>query len=139
VEKAVRRAASRERLKVLLAEDNRVNQLLVVRLLQARGHKVVVVGDGQAALDAIEKESFDLILMDIQMPELDGLEATRILREREQRGLRSAPIIAMTAHAMKGDRDKCIEAGMTGYISKPIQPDQLFELMEEVMAQAAER
>jgi CheY-like chemotaxis protein len=99
----------------------------------------VVVGDGQAALDAIEKESFDLILMDIQMPELDGLEATRILREREQRGLRSAPIIAMTAHAMKGDRDKCIEAGMTGYISKPIQPDQLFELMEEVMAQAAER
>jgi CheY-like chemotaxis protein len=139
VERAARRAASRERLKVLLAEDNRVNQLLVVRLLQARGHKVVVVGDGQAALDAIEKESFDLILMDIQMPEMDGLEATRILREREQRGLRSAPIIAMTAHAMKGDRDKCIEAGMTGYISKPIQPDQLFELMEEVMAQAAER
>ena len=123
-------------MKILLAEDNRVNQLLVVRLLQARGHEVMVVGDGQAALDALEEQSFDLILMDIQMPEMDGLEATRILREREQKGHRPAPIIAMTAHAMKGDRDKCIEAGMTGYISKPIQPEQLFELMEDVMAQA---
>jgi len=139
VERAVRRGAARERLKVLLAEDNRVNQLLVVRLLQARGHQVVVVGDGHAALDAIQKDSFDLILMDIQMPEMDGLEATRILRERERQGLRLAPIIAMTAHAMKGDRDKCIEAGMTGYISKPIQPDQLFALMEDVISQAAER
>jgi signal transduction histidine kinase/CheY-like chemotaxis protein len=139
VEKAVRGGAPREPLKILLAEDNRVNQLLVVRLLQARGHQVVVVGDGHAALDAIQKDSFDLILMDIQMPEMDGLEATRILREREREGRRLAPIIAMTAHAMKGDRDKCIEAGMTGYISKPIQPEQLFELMEEVMAQAAER
>ena len=73
------------------------------------------------------------------MPEMDGLEATRMLRERERNGLRVPPIIAMTAHAMKGDRDKCIEAGMTGYISKPIQPEQLFEQMEEVMAQAAER
>jgi two-component system sensor histidine kinase/response regulator len=128
--------ASREKLKILLAEDNRVNQLLVVRLLQARGHQVMVVGDGQAALNALEEQNFDLILMDIQMPEMDGLEATRILRKREQKGPRSAPIIAMTAHAMKGDRDKCIEAGMTGYISKPIQPEQLFELMEDVMAQA---
>jgi two-component system sensor histidine kinase/response regulator len=136
---ASRRGAPLERLKILLAEDNRVNQLLVVRLLQARGHQVVVVGDGRAALDAIDKQSFDLILMDIQMPEMDGLEATRILRERERTGLRVPPIIAMTAHAMKGDRDKCIEAGMTGYISKPIQPEQLFEHMEEVMAQAAER
>ncbi len=130
------RGASRERLKILLAEDNRVNQLLVVRLLQARGHEVMVVGDGQAALNALEEQSFDLILMDIQMPEMDGLEATRILRKREPKRHRPAPIIAMTAHAMKGDRDKCIEAGMTGYISKPIQPEQLFELMEDVMAQA---
>ena len=129
----------RERLKILLAEDNRVNQLLVVRLLQGRGHQIVVVGDGQSALNAIAEQSFDLILMDIQMPEMDGLETTRILRERERNGQRLAPIIAMTAHAMKGDRDKCIEAGMTGYISKPIQPDQLFALMEDVMAQAAER
>ncbi len=129
----------RERLKILLAEDNRVNQLLVVRLLQGRGHHVDVVGDGQAALQAIEEQSFDLILMDIQMPEMDGLETARILRERQRSGRRMAPIIAMTAHAMKGDRDKCIEAGMTGYISKPIQPEQLFALMEDVMAQAAER
>jgi len=126
-------------LSILLAEDNRVNQLLVVRLLQGRGHRVEVVGDGQAALKAIEEKSFDLILMDIQMPELDGLETARILRERERNGHRVAPIIAMTAHAMKGDRDKCIEAGMTGYISKPIQPDQLFALMEDVLAQAAQR
>ena len=137
-EKRVRRGASRERLKVLLAEDNRVNQLLVVRLLEGRGHQVMVVGDGQAALNAIEEQSFDLILMDIQMPEMDGLEAARILRERTLHGRRTAPIIAMTAHAMKGDRDKCIEAGMAGYISKPIQPEQLFELMEDVMAQAAQ-
>jgi CheY-like chemotaxis protein len=132
--------ASVERLRILLAEDNRVNQLLVVRLLEARGHQVTVVGDGRAALDAIERQSFDLILMDIQMPEMDGLEATRMLRERERKGQSSIPpIIAMTAHAMKGDRDKCLEAGMTGYISKPIQPEELFELMEDVVAQAAER
>jgi signal transduction histidine kinase/CheY-like chemotaxis protein len=136
-DRAAAGGASRERLKILLAEDNRVNQLLVVRLLQGRGHHVEVVGDGQAALKAIEAQSFDLILMDIQMPEMDGLEAARILRERERNGNRIAPIIAMTAHAMKGDRDKCIEAGMTGYISKPIQPDQLFALMEDVLAQAA--
>ena len=75
---------------------------------------MTVVSDGRAALDAIEEQSFDLILMDIQMPEMDGLEAARILRERERKGRRMAPIIAMTAHAMKGDRDKCLEAGMTG-------------------------
>jgi CheY-like chemotaxis protein len=74
--------------------------------------------------------------MDIQMPEMDGLEATRILRQREQAGSAVAPIIAMTAHAMKGDRDKCIEAGMSGYISKPIQPEELFEIMEDVMVRA---
>ena len=130
---------SRQGLKILLAEDNRVNQLLVVRLLQARGHQVTVVNDGRAALSAIEEQSFDLILMDIQMPEMDGLEATRILREREQAGHPTAPIIAMTAHAMKGDRDKCMEAGMRGYISKPIQPEELFEIIEDVMAQSAER
>ena len=138
------RAAERSRpggvslagLKILLAEDNRVNQLLVVRLLQARGHNVLVVNDGRAALEAIDQQTFDLILMDIQMPEMDGLEATRILRQREQAGSAVAPIIAMTAHAMKGDRDKCIEAGMSGYISKPIQPEELFEIMEDVMVRA---
>jgi len=121
------------RLKILLAEDNRVNQLLAIRLLEGQGHEVVVVNHGRAALEAIERESFDLVLMDIQMPEMDGLEATRILRRREAEGFRSAPIIAMTAHAMKGDRDKCLAAGMRGYISKPIQPDEFFGLIEEIV------
>ena len=129
----------RERLRILLAEDNRVNQLLMLRLLEARGHQVVVVNDGHAALVALETQDFDLILMDIQMPEMDGLEATRIIRDRERTGRRSAPIIAMTAHAMKGDRDKCIEAGMDGYVSKPVQPEELFETIADVMAEFASR
>ena len=78
------------------------------------------------------------MLMDIQMPEMDGLEATRILRQREAAGFRSVPIIAMTAHAMKGDRDKCLAAGMRGYISKPIQPEEFFELIEGVVGHAAQ-
>ena len=126
-------------LHILLAEDNRVNQLLVLRLLQSRGHEVVVVNNGRAALDALETKSFDLILMDIQMPEMDGLVATRVIRERERNGRPYAPIIAMTAHAMKGDRDKCLEAGMDGYVAKPIQPEELFEIIEDVMAESAQR
>ncbi len=121
------------RLRILLAEDNRVNQLLTIRLLEGQGHEVVVVNHGRAALEVLERESFDLVLMDIQMPEMDGLEATRILRQREAAGFRSVPIIAMTAHAMKGDRDKCLAAGMRGYISKPIQPEEFFDLIVEVM------
>ena len=116
-------------LSILLAEDNRVNQLLMVRLLEGRGHQVTVAGDGRAALEAAERRGFDVILMDVQMPELDGLEATRILRER---GVR-APIIAMTAHAMQGDRDKCLRAGMNGYVSKPVQPDEVFEAIEDAV------
>ncbi len=130
---------SKVRLHILLAEDNRVNQLLVVRLLESRGHQVVVVNDGLAAIKAIKGQNFDVVLMDIQMPEMDGLEATRILREGENKDRRCPPIIAMTAHAMKGDRDKCLAAGMQGYISKPIQPEELFELIEDLVAQAAER
>ncbi|HYL74938.1 MAG TPA: ATP-binding protein [Bryobacteraceae bacterium] len=121
------------RLRILLAEDNRVNQLLVVRLLQGQGHEVLVVSDGRAALRAIEEQDFDLILMDIQMPEMDGLEATRIMREREKTGMKSVPIIALTAHAMKGDRDKCLAAGMRGYISKPIQPEEFFQVIDQVI------
>jgi two-component system, sensor histidine kinase len=121
------------RLRILLAEDNRVNQLLAVRLLQSQGHEVLVVSDGRAALKAIAEQDFDLILMDIQMPEMDGLEATRILREHEKAGMRSVPIIALTAHAMKGDRDKCLAVGMRGYISKPIQPEEFFQVIEDVM------
>jgi len=127
------------RLRILLAEDNRVNQLLVVRLLQSQGHEVVTVSDGHAALRAIEEQSFDLILMDIQMPEMDGLEATRILRQKEEVELKNVPIIALTAHAMKGDRDKCLAVGMHGYISKPIQPEEFFSVIEDVMSQVLAR
>jgi len=117
-------------LNILLAEDNRVNQLLMVRLLEGQGHQVTVAGDGQAALDAAQRCKFDVILMDVQMPHMDGLEATRILR---QRGLQT-PIIAMTAHAMQGDREKCLESGMSAYISKPIQPEEVFEAIEDAVA-----
>ncbi len=134
-EAATKRAAKQARdggagrLRVLLAEDNRVNQLLVVRLLEARGHQVTVAGDGRAAVDQAERENFDVILMDVQMPEMDGLEATRLLRAR---GVR-APIIAMTAHAMQGDRDRCLSAGMDAYVSKPIQPEEVFEAIEDAV------
>jgi two-component system, sensor histidine kinase len=128
--KKVRAGAGAGSLRVLLAEDNRVNQLLVVRLLEARGHHVTVAGDGRAAVDEAERGNFDVILMDVQMPEMDGLEATRRLRAS---GVR-APIIAMTAHAMQGDRDRCLSAGMDAYISKPIQPEEVFEAIEDVVA-----
>ena len=121
-------------LRILLAEDNRVNQLLVVRLLESQNHAVTVVSNGRAALDAVARHSFDLILMDVQMPEMDGLEATRILRERQRAGGHNTPIIAMTAHAMQGDREKCLAAGMDAYVSKPIRPEELFAAIEQVLA-----
>jgi CheY-like chemotaxis protein/HPt (histidine-containing phosphotransfer) domain-containing protein len=107
-------------LRVLLAEDNLVNQKLVIRFLEKQGHQVVVAGNGKEALACLEQQPFDLVLMDVQMPEMDGLEATRLLRQRERDRGRHLPVIAMTAYAMKGDRERCLEAGMDGYISKPI-------------------
>jgi PAS domain S-box-containing protein len=118
-------------LRVLVAEDNLVNQRLIVRLLEKRGHRVTVAANGREALDALGKESFDLVLMDVQMPEMDGFEATAAIRLREQgTGLR-IPIIALTAHAMKGDREKCLEGGMDGYLTKPIRPQDLDALLAE--------
>jgi CheY-like chemotaxis protein len=99
-------------LSVLLAEDNLVNQRLVVRLLEKRGHWVVVAGTGLEALQELEKKSFDLVLMDVQMPEMDGLEATSAIREKEKSSGLHQPVVALTAHAMKGDREKCM-AGWT--------------------------
>jgi len=113
----------------LLAEDNRVNQFLMVRLLEGRGHRVTVAGDGRMALDEVARYRFDVILMDVQMPEMDGLEATRTLRAR---GVQT-PIIAMTAHAMQGDREKCLGAGMDAYVSKPIQPEEVFDAIEDAV------
>jgi signal transduction histidine kinase/CheY-like chemotaxis protein/HAMP domain-containing protein len=120
-------------LKVLLAEDNAVNQRLAMRLLEKRGHKVVVAGNGLEALAALKKESFDLVLMDLQMPEMDGYEATAAIREEERDSGRHQPVLALTAHAMKGDREKCLAAGMDGYLSKPIRPQELDEVLEEYL------
>jgi CheY-like chemotaxis protein len=122
--------------RVLLAEDNLVNQRLAVRLLEKRGHAVTVAGDGQAALDAHAAGEFDIIIMDVQMPELDGLEATRAIRRRELTSGDRIPIIALTAHAMSGDRERCLAAGMDDYVTKPIQPTDLFAKMEALVKTA---
>jgi two-component system sensor histidine kinase/response regulator len=115
---------------VLLAEDNAVNQMLAVRLLEKRGYRVNVVVNGRDALTAFEKESFDVILMDIQMPEMDGFEATSAIRLLEKSTGGHIPIIAMTAHALVGDQERCLAAGMDGYVSKPIRTHQLFSVIE---------
>jgi two-component system sensor histidine kinase/response regulator len=119
---------------ILWAEDNLVNQRLTVRLLENQGHSVVVAGDGNEALAALDKEIFDLILMDVQMPHLNGYEATAAIREREATAGGHIPIIAMTAHALKGDRERCLEAGMDGYLSKPIDTKQLLEAVRHSAA-----
>jgi len=120
------------KLSLLLVEDNFINQKLAVELLELRGHNVAVAGNGVEALDALEEQEFDLVLMDVQMPEMDGFEATAAIRARETSGGRRLPIVAMTAHAMKGYDEKCFQSGMDGYISKPIRPDDLFRLIEEL-------
>ena len=120
-------------LRVLLAEDNTVNQIIAVRVLEKRGHVVTVVENGQAALQACATQTFDLILMDIQMPGMDGLQAAAAIREKEIGTATHMPIIAMTAHALKGDRERCLAAGMDGYVSKPIRTAELFSAIEDVM------
>ena len=121
-------------LRVLLAEDNAVNQKVASRLLEKRGHDVWVASDGREVLEAVEHHAFDLILMDVQMPEIDGFEATAAIRAIEIGTGEHIPIIAMTAEAMKGDRERCLAAGMDGYASKPIQPNELFETIDAVMS-----
>ncbi|NMC13959.1 MAG: response regulator [Chloroflexi bacterium] len=114
---------------ILLAEDNPINRKLAVKLLEKTGYKVKTVENGLQAIDAMHKDHYSLVLMDVQMPEMDGFETTHRIREME--GFKGkTPIIAMTAHAMSGDREKCIEAGMNDYISKPIQPEELFKIID---------
>ena len=121
-------------LQILLAEDNLINQKLAVRLLEKRGHSVVVARNGNEALARLDERSFDVVLMDVQMPDLDGLETTAVIRAKERTTGDHIPIIAMTALAMKGDRERCLEAGMNGYVSKPLQPAELFETIERFAA-----
>ncbi len=117
-------------LKILLAEDNLVNQKLAMRMLEKRNHSVSVVTNGREALSALDEGSYDLVLMDVQMPEMGGLEATKLLRERERLTGHHQAVIAMTALVMKGDRERCIAAGMDGYLSKPIRPPELDEALD---------
>jgi signal transduction histidine kinase/CheY-like chemotaxis protein/HPt (histidine-containing phosphotransfer) domain-containing protein len=129
--------AHRQSLRILLAEDNRVNQQVVLRMLEKQGHTVVVVGDGQAALTALAQTPFDLVLMDIQMPVLDGLAATAAIRAQEQTQGTHVPIIAMTAHAMRGDRERCLAAGMDGYVTKPLKAADLAAAIAQLRPTAA--
>jgi CheY-like chemotaxis protein/HPt (histidine-containing phosphotransfer) domain-containing protein len=124
---------NREHLTILLAEDNAVNQLLALRLLEKQGHIVTTAANGRHALDALEKQSFDVILMDVQMPEMDGLEATRAIREQEKSTGRHIPIVAVTAHAMKGDEERCLAAGMDYYLSKPLRTQDLLKVLEKIV------
>jgi CheY-like chemotaxis protein len=123
--------------RVLLAEDNAVNRTLAVRLLEKRGCSVELAGNGLEAVAAFERQSFDLVLMDVQMPEMDGFEATAAIRERERTTGTHTPIVAMTAHVMKGDREQCLAAGMDGYIPKPVRPQELFEVLNSLTPSGA--
>lgn len=122
---------------ILLVEDNEVNLKLASRLLEKRGHRVAIARDGVEALQRYESEAFDLILMDCQMPRMGGFEATKLIRKREAESGRHVPIIAMTAHAMEGDREKCLKAGMDDYISKPLEGDSLETAIERARASSA--
>ncbi|MCI0887512.1 MAG: response regulator, partial [Chloroflexi bacterium] len=123
-----------ESLHVLLAEDNDVNQFLAARVLEKQGHTLAVAKTGEEALALLDESTFDLVLMDVQMPTMDGLEATRLIRDREKENGGHLPIIAMTANAMKGDRESCLEAGMDEYVSKPLHPQELFDAMARALA-----
>jgi CheY-like chemotaxis protein/HPt (histidine-containing phosphotransfer) domain-containing protein len=119
----------KRRMRILLAEDNMINQELALGILEKVGYRADAVANGKEVLSAFGKGSYDLILMDVQMPEMDGFEATAAIRRKEREGGKHIPIIAMTAHAMKGDRERCLEAGMDDYLTKPIQPRSLTEVI----------
>jgi CheY-like chemotaxis protein len=120
-------------LSILLAEDNAMNKRLATRLLEKRGHKITSVSNGREALEALEQARFDVILMDVQMPVMDGWMATQAIRERERGTEEHVPILALTAHAMKHDQEQCLAAGMDGYLSKPFQPAELYQAVESIV------
>jgi CheY-like chemotaxis protein len=129
---AITKPARGKSLKVLVAEDNAVNRKLASSILQRAGHNAILVTNGREAVDAMEREQFDVVLMDVQMPVMGGFEATRLIRERQAGSGRRTPIIAATAHAMKGDREACFEAGMDGFAPKPIQSAKLLEMLDRL-------
>src|SRR5947207_12087778 len=129
-------AESRHSLHILLAEDNVVNQQVATAMLLKRGHQVDVVANGREAVEAVTRERYDLVLMDIQMPEMDGFEATQRIRALPQGG--TLPIIALTAHALSGERERCLEARMTGYLAKPVKAHELRAVVEGRGADGAE-
>ena len=125
-------------LHILIAEDNLVNQKLAARLLEKQGHTSMIANNGREAVEAWETEAFDAVLMDMQMPVMDGLEATREIRAKEQQLGKHVTIIAMTANAMTGDRERCLEAGMDEYIPKPVDVMKLVEVLEKINPQAGQ-
>jgi PAS domain S-box-containing protein len=125
------------KLRILVAEDNPVNQRVAIRLLEKGGHAVTLANHGKEAVDAVERAAFDLILMDVQMPEMDGFEATQVIRQREADTGKHIPIVAMTAHAMKGDRERCLAAGMDDYLAKPVQRSELERVLSWVSGNPA--
>ncbi len=128
-------AAKQKKLHILIADDNVTNSRLATRLVAKQGHSAVVVGSGRAVLKALEKENFDLVLMDVQMPDMDGFEATSFIREQERGTQKHLPIIAMTAHAMSGDRERCLEAGMDAYVTKPVDAKKLLAAISDAAIQ----
>jgi len=126
---------SRQRFRILLAEDNVINQKVAVHILEKKGHKVSVANNGQEVLQVLKKDRFDLILMDVQMPKIDGFEATVSIRKKEKETGFHIPIIAMTAHALKGDRERCLDAGMDDYIAKPLKAEGLIKKIDDVISE----
>ena len=118
----------------MLVEDNIVNQKVATGLLEHEGHSVTVAGNGREAVEAVAGEAFNLVFMDVQMPEMDGIEATAMIRGRERGSGGRLPIVAMTAHAMKGDKERCLAAGMDGYVTKPIRRQILLESIDKALA-----
>ena len=127
-------AQTTKRMRLLLAEDNPVNQRVALHILQKGGHSVLAVGNGREAVDALAREDFDAVLMDVQMPEMDGFEATDAIRTKERITGQHVPIIAMTAHAMKGDRERCLESGMDDYVAKPVHAAELLRVIQKFAA-----